>query len=337
MFAPDHEPVALPLLIGASVVIGYAAIVAGWLVLLRRWRLGGPAAPPRAALGRQEYLARRSLKALLAFDALVIVPVGLLGTVAAIAARQLEITVVVLAALFFLAPVRPLLRNVRALEARRLAGIPEPSPAEQLSTGHEGLDRLLRRPPRASQATVAVIAAVSVAAWIWPGLMDVLDKRNEEILSGQLWRLFTVALVHANLIHLFFNGSVFLDVAGIVERLAGAGRMLTVFFIGTAAATLASVAVFPQPAVGASGGVFAVLGALLTIAVRHRRELPPGVRARLVRSTATAIALNVVLGFVLPRVDWAAHLGGLAAGAVLGWLLGLGREARAALTGAPAR
>jgi rhomboid protease GluP len=321
----------------AAAVGGYAAIVVGWLVLLRRWRLAGPLAPPRAVQGRQEYVARRSLKALLAFDALVVLPAALGLATFAIAAQAPDMVFLVLAAVVFVAPVRPLRRNVLALEARRLAGIPEPTPAEQRSTGHEALDRLLRRPVYATRALASVIVAVSVAAWFVPGLQEVLEKRNQEILSGQLWRLATVALVHVGPIHLFFNVSVFLDVAGIVERLAGSARMLIVFWIGTVAATLASVAVMPAPAVGASGGVFAVLGALLAIAVRHHRELPPGVRTRLVRSTATAIGLNVVLGFVLPHVDWAAHLGGVVAGAALGWLLGLDREARLALSGSPVR
>lgn len=322
--------------LGPWLIAGYAAIVVGWLVLLRRLRLAGPHAPPRGVLGRQEYLARRSLRALLAFDALLIVPVGLVGVVLAVK-RAPEATFLVLFALFFLLPVPGMLRNVRALEAYRLRGLPEPAPVEQRTTGHEPLDRLLRRPARATKVTVAAIVIVSVAAWIWPALLEVLEKRNDEILSGQVWRLATVALVHANVIHLFFNASVFLDVGSIVERLAGAARMLAVFWIGTVVATLASVAALPEPAVGASGGVFAVLGALLAIAVRHRRELPPAVRARLVRSTGFVIGANVLLGFVLPRVDWAAHLGGVAAGAVLGWILGMGGEARAVLSDRPVR
>ena len=319
----------------AAIAAGYAAILVAWRLLLRRWRLAGPHAPARAALGQQELLARRSLKALLAFDALLIVPVALWGVVLAVL-RDPDATFPIVLALFFLLPVRGMLRKVRVLEAYRLRGLPEPSPAER-TTGHEPLDRLLRRPARATQVTVAVIVAVSVAAWIRPALFELLEKRNAEILSGQVWRLATVALVHANVIHLFFNASVFLDVAGIVERLAGAARMLAVFWIGTVAATLASVAALPEPSVGASGGVFAVLGALLAISVRHRAELPPAVRARLVRSTGFVIGANVLLGFVLPRVDWAAHLGGVAAGAVLGWILGMGGEARAALSQRPVR
>lgn len=321
-----------PWLIAVGIAAGYAVIVLAWRLLLRRWRLAGPGAPSRTALGRQEYLARRSLKVLLAFDALVIVPVTIVGVVAVLRAPDPLGWLLPLAALAFLGPVFVLLRKIRILEAYRLRGLPEPSPAQQFTTGHESLDRLLQRPARATKVTVAVIVVITVAAWIWPELQDVLEKRNAEILSGQLWRLATVALVHANLIHLFFNASVFMDVAGMVERLAGAVRMLAVFWIGAMAGTLASVATFPQPSVGASGGVFALLGALLAISLRHRRELPASVRARLVRSTGFVIGANLLLGFLLPRVDWAAHLGGVVAGAALGWVLGLGPQARAALS-----
>lgn len=102
------------------------------------------------------------------------------------------------------------------------------------------------------------------------------------------------------------------------------------------AGSLASLALIPMPSVGASGGVFALMGALLSVSLRHRRELPPAVRARLVRSTAWVIGANVILGFLLPHVDWAAHLGGLVAGVALGWRFGLGPAARAALAGPPA-
>src|SRR5512138_1389379 len=128
----------------------FAASLVCWLVLLRTWRLAGPAALPRAALGRQEHVARRSLRALLAFDALVIVPVSVPAVIGTVLAREPELAVLFLAGLLvFVGPIPSLLRNVRALEARRLAGVPEPE-EERRSTGHQGLDRLLRRPPYAT-------------------------------------------------------------------------------------------------------------------------------------------------------------------------------------------
>jgi membrane associated rhomboid family serine protease len=42
-------------------------------------------------------------------------------------------------------------------------------------------------------------------------------------------------------------------------------------------------------------------------------------RARLdTNAVVIMIGINLVLGFVLPGIDWHAHLGGLVAGAILG-------------------
>lgn len=309
------------------------ASAVGWNLLVRRWRLSGPGAPPRAALGRRERAVRRTLRILLAFDALVGVPVLVIGLVGSFRSEELGVGVptLLLVAALLLAPVPPLLRRVRSLEALRLAGLPEAAAARLRTTGHAGLDLLLRSGAPTTRATAALIVIASAVAMFYPELALLLRKSNPEILAGQVWRLATVALVHGGFLHLFFNASIFVDVGGLIERLSGSRRMLAVFWGGTVAGSLASVLLIPMPSVGASGGVFALLGALLAVSLRHRRELPPPVRARLVRSTAWVIGANVILGFLLPSIDWAAHLGGLAAGLVLGWLFGLGPAARAAL------
>jgi membrane associated rhomboid family serine protease len=320
-----------------DLLVTYALIllasVVCWNLLVRRWRLAGPAAPPRAALGVQEYAARRFLRALLAFDALLIVPACAIGALGSFRSGELGLGVPILllvVALFF-APVPALLRKVRTLEALRLAGVPEAAAARLRTTGHAGLDLLLRGAAPTTRATAALIVITSAVAMFYPELSGWLCKSNPEVLAGQVWRLATVALVHGGFVHLFFNTSIFVDVGGLIERLCGAGRMLAIFWGGTVAGSLASVLLIPLPSVGASGGVFALLGALLAVSLRHRRELPPVVRARLVRSTAWVIGANVILGFLLPHVDWAAHLGGLAAGLLLGGGFGLGPVARAAL------
>jgi membrane associated rhomboid family serine protease len=318
----------------AAVLAGYAAAVVAWRLLVRRWGLVGPAVPPPQALGKREQRARRTLRALVALDALVVVP----GVAAALVVFALRndfgfAPALLLPTVLFVAPVPALLRQVRVFEALRRRGLPEPAPApvRQASTGHASLDVLLGGAVPVTHVTAGLIVAASLLAWFVPGLPDLLEKDNAAIRDGELWRLFTVALVHANVIHLFFNVSVFLDVSGILERLVGPLRTQLVFWVGTAAATGVSVAVFTQPSVGASGGVFALLGALWAVGTRHRHELPPAARSRFVRSTAMVIGANILLGFALPHVDWAAHLGGLVAGAAMGWLFGMGPAARAAL------
>jgi rhomboid protease GluP len=84
--------------------------------------------------------------------------------------------------------------------------------------------------------------------------------------------------------------------------------------------------------VGISGGLFALVGALLVAGLRHRRMLPPPMRRMLVRAPVEIIVLNLGLGMALPMIDNAAHLGGLAGGVLLGLGLGLRREVREALS-----
>jgi hypothetical protein len=54
------------------------------------------------------------------------------------------------------------------------------------------------------------------------------------------------------------------------------------------------VALLPQRSVGASGGVLALVAALVFFGLRHRTELPAGARKKLVRAAASLVALNLV-------------------------------------------
>jgi rhomboid protease GluP len=111
--------------------------------------------------------------------------------------------------------------------------------------------------------------------------------------------------------------------------------MLVLLWGGVLGGSLASFATNPNPSVGISGGLFALVGALLAVGLRHRRRLPPHVRRMLVRGPIEVIVLNVMLGLALPFIDNAAHLGGLATGFALALGLALRPEVRALLGAAP--
>ena len=204
-----------------------------------------------------------------------------------------------------------------------------PLPAEPSEVGFR-LQRLLLRRPVVTWAVTALIVATSLAALVLPdeALALRLAKVNQRVLAGEWWRLLTVALVHGSLLHLFFNAYALLDLGGLVERLYGRARFGAVLLLGTAGGTIASLLWTPAPAVGASGGIFALVGALLVLGLRRRSILPEPIRRKLLRDMAWIAALNLALGFSVAYVDNAAHLGGLVSGIALGALLGPAPEVR---------
>lgn len=209
-----------------------------------------------------------------------------------------------------------------------------PPPAREPWPGGVRLDLLLRRRPVVTWAVTALIVATSLLAFVLPTLALRLEKENQRILAGEWWRLFTVALVHGSPLHLFFNAYALYSLGGLAERLYGRARFGAVLVAGTAAATVASLLWTPAPAVGASGGIFAVVGALLLLGLSRRSALPDPIRRRLLRDMTWMSAVNLALGATIPYVDNAAHVGGLIAGVALGALLGPAREMRR-LSGPP--
>ena len=143
-----------------------------------------------------------------------------------------------------------------------------------------------------------------------------LDKLA--VADGEYWRLWTVTLVHADLLHLFFNMYALYLAGPIVERWYGSLWFLILYLLCAAAGSVASF-VFggDVPAVGASGAIFGLFGVLLAANRLHH----PVDRANrgLVSQLGFLVLLNLVFGFASGgQIDNAAHLGGLFAGLWLG-------------------
>ena len=133
--------------------------------------------------------------------------------------------------------------------------------------------------------------------------LDYLKATNE------WYRIFTVALVHAGLLHLGFNMYALMVLGNPIEAAFGKGKFLLVFFISlvTGSLTSAYFASASSYSVGASGAIFGLFGALVIVGKRIGAD---------VRSIYVIIGINFVIGFVLGGIDWKAHLGGLLGGLV---------------------
>jgi rhomboid protease GluP len=158
------------------------------------------------------------------------------------------------------------------------------------------------------------------------GVLDVGANSGLLVAAGQIYRLITASLLHANLQHLFGNCAMLLLLGTMLERLIGLRLFLVVLLTTAIVSQIVSAAASATLAgavlsIGASGAIFGLLGALGVITWRFREDLPGGYRLSW-RIWVFLFGINMLLLPLLnPQVDQAAHAGGLAAGLLAGALL----------------
>jgi membrane associated rhomboid family serine protease len=151
---------------------------------------------------------------------------------------------------------------------------------------------------------------------------------------GQPWRLVTYAFLHGGLAHLLGNLLVLALVGPFVEAALGRTRFALAYLGGAAAAGALHVLVSDAPVIGASGAIAAVVGML---AVLYGTRKVPVFYWLIVFGTARIPALALLPVWLINEgyqwsvqakgplagaaVAYGAHVGGLIAGALLGWLL----------------
>lgn len=137
---------------------------------------------------------------------------------------------------------------------------------------------------------------------------------------GEYYRFLTSMFLHGGLLHIGFNAWALFSLGPEAERIYGTPRFLALYFIAGLAGGVASYTFSAALSVGASGAVFGLIGGLAAFYYTARGLLGEMSRQQL-GSLITVIMINLFIGFSTPRIDNAAHIGGLVAGAAVGWLL----------------
>lgn len=133
---------------------------------------------------------------------------------------------------------------------------------------------------------------------------------------SQIWRFFSAIFLHGSSAHLISNLFALILFGSILEKLVGGKNFLIVFFLTGILANLVSVN-FYNSALGASGAIFGVIGALIII-----------------RPTLTVFAFGLPMPIFIAGIIWAfidvlgvfapsgvaniAHLSGMFFGLVFG-------------------
>jgi rhomboid protease GluP len=138
--------------------------------------------------------------------------------------------------------------------------------------------------------------------------------------TGEWWRLVTAMFLHIGLLHLLFNSWALYQLGSLFEFMFGTRRFLTIYFVSGIMASLASVIFTRSIAAGASGAIFGILGALIVAIRRSPRWRHESWTRGLVQQLLFWAALNVFLGFSVPGIDNAAHIGGMITGMIFGLL-----------------
>jgi rhomboid protease GluP len=145
-------------------------------------------------------------------------------------------------------------------------------------------------------------------------------NKQAVFLHQEYWRLVTVTLVHAGLLHLGFNMYALYIVGPLAEALYGRALYVVMYLLAAVAGSIGSYLFFAEPSVGASGAIFGMFGLLFTATYVHKPALTRQARG-LTSQIGFLIVLNLVISFSVSGIDYAAHIGGLLAGAWLGVLI----------------
>lgn len=176
---------------------------------------------------------------------------------------------------------------------------------------------LLGGRPTSTTSVTSGLIGLSVLAFLWQYTTGLGASASQLgmapaaiALNGEWYRLLTAAFLHGGILHIAFNMYILWLIGQQLERVLGHSRFLALYVLSAVGGSVASYLFSPfhTVSVGASGAVFGLMGALVVTGRRLRAD---------VSQVVVLIGINTVIGFVIPGIDWRAHMGGLLVGSVL--------------------
>jgi rhomboid protease GluP len=149
-------------------------------------------------------------------------------------------------------------------------------------------------------------------------LIEFGAKSNILIKQGQVWRLLTCAFLHSGLIHIACNMYSLYIIGPQIEQIYGVEKYLSIYIVSCITASSLSYLMSPYSiSVGASGGIFGLMGALLAFAIIERHKI----NKKYISSLMQIIMINLFIGLSIRNIDNFGHVGGLIGGIFIGYIL----------------
>jgi membrane associated rhomboid family serine protease len=135
------------------------------------------------------------------------------------------------------------------------------------------------------------------------------------LVQSEPYRLVTSGFLHSGFLHVGFNMYVLWFLGNLLEPSLGPFRFAGLYFASLLTGSFAVLVINPnQTTIGASGAVFGLMGAAFVM--QRARGVDP-----MQSGIGPIILINLVLGFIIPNVSVAGHVGGLLGGALCGFLM----------------
>lgn len=210
--------------------------------------------------------------------------------------------------------------------------------------------RPLVRPRKRSHVTLALLGAILVVDLLVRHGHVLTDPATMALIrwgalwrpavdAGEWWRLWTAMFLHGGIGHLLVNMYALYMLGRFCEEVFGPLRYFVTYVAAGLAGGVASTLNTQQAglSVGASGAIMGILGALIVVLILRRGTWPEAWRRALLWNLVLLGAIQIFIGFQLPMVDNAAHVGGMLGGGAMalivapGGLIGRGPVARVIL------
>ena len=139
------------------------------------------------------------------------------------------------------------------------------------------------------------------------------------VAQGEYWRIITAGFLQFGVMHIGFNMYALTQAGMVVENLYGSARFFIIYMIALIAGGIAAyVTTLGTDAItaGASGAIMGLFGAIFALGLKT-----PQLRGTLVGWAAFPIVATLFIGFTTPGISNWGHIGGVIAGAIVGFVL----------------
>ena len=132
--------------------------------------------------------------------------------------------------------------------------------------------------------------------------------------ANEWWRIITAGFLHVDLFHILMNTLVLFQAGVLVETLYGKKQMIIIYLTSIITSSLLALIMMDGGTVslGASGGVFGLMGAIIVYLYTSNLVKVPTVRSQIFRT----LLANVLISLI-PGISFYGHLGGFIGGVLI--------------------